>query len=96
MSQEMDPLEKCLMERLENLKKPKEKDKADEAELFGQFVAARLCKFNPRQYATTCLKIQQLLVDAQFPPVHEPSHSYNTPSLHCPAPSQQCSEYYNF
>lgn len=97
MPQEIDPLEKCLMERLGSLKKHKENYKA---ELFRQFVAARLRKFNPRQYAMTCLKIQQLLVEAQFPPDHEPSHSYSTPthsystlSFDCSAPSQ---DYYNF
>ena len=87
------------MERLEYLKKPKQ---VDDPELFGKHVAARLRTFSPRLYATTCLKIEQVLVDAQFPPNHEHSYApcnippapHNTSS----APSQYTSDnnYYNF
>lgn len=94
-SSDVDPVERSLLERLEELKKP---NLADEAEIFGNHVAARLRTFTPRQYAITCLKIEQLLVDAQYPltPCNtNPSQStYNVSAYN--NPSTPSADYYNF
>ena len=59
--EELDDVEKALIERLEQLKRPHE----DEAAAFGNHVAARLRTFSPRQYA---MEIEKILFDIQFPP----------------------------
>ena len=61
---ELDDVEKALIERLEQLKKPHE----DEAAAFGNHIAARLRTFSPRQYAMACVDIEKILFDIQFPP----------------------------
>lgn len=77
------------MERLEQLKQPKE---VDEAEEFSKHVAARLRTFNARQYAMACLQIEKVLVDTQFSPNHaQPRASHSTSETH-----QYPSDYYNF
>lgn len=89
---EVDPVERSLLERLEELKKPKQ---ADDADIFGSHVAARLRTLAPRQYAITCLKIEQLLVEAQYLPCNaNPSQlSYNVPAYN--TPSTPSADYYN-
>ena len=64
--EELDDVEKALIERLEQLKKPHK----DEAAAFGNHIAARLRTFSPRQYAIAmaCIDIEKNLFDIQFPP----------------------------
>lgn len=42
----------------------------DEAELFGRLVASTLRRLSARQQAMAKLKIQQLLIDIEFPDEH--------------------------
>ena len=62
--EEIDDVERALIERLEQLKKPHQ----DEAAAFGNHIAARLRTFTPRQYAMACLEIEKVLFNIQFPP----------------------------
>ena len=80
---ELDPVDKTIMDRLENFKK---EDQQDDAAAFGNHVAARLRTCSPRQYAIACLQIEKVLVDTQFPP---DTDSYSISSPHT-------SDYFNF
>ena len=84
---ELDDVEKTLIERLQQLKKPQDQD---DAVAFGNHVATRLRTFTPRQYVIACLQIEKVLVDIQFPPSHD-HDPYSTSSV----PPQHTSDYYN-
>ena len=49
------------------LKDLHERREEDDSELFGKQVGATIRRFNPRQRAQAKLRIQQVLVDVEFP-----------------------------
>ena len=64
---------------LQQRTKRKRYDELDEETHFGLQVAATIRRFNPRQKALAKLRIEQVLVDVEFPPEF-PTNYYSTPT----------------
>ena len=69
-----DDVDEALLRSLKDIEEMRAKRAVDENDLFGKHVSAVLHRFTPRQQAQARLRIEQVLVDVEFP---EETHAYN-------------------
>ena len=63
----VDEVDEAIVCNLEELCQCQSSCTADEEELFGQAIADTLCRFNLRQRAVAKLRIQNVLMEIEFP-----------------------------
>ena len=75
-------MDEAIIKSLKDLEERRTRREVDENESFGRHIGAVLRRFSPRQQAQARLRIEQVLIDVEFPDdAHTPMH-YSTLILH--------------
>ena len=75
-------MDEAILKSLKDLEERRTRREVDENESFGRHIGAVLRRFSPRQQAEARLRIEQVLIDVEFPddahtPMHYSDNSYS-------------------
>ena len=81
-----DDVDEAIIKSLKDLEERRTRREVGENESFGRHIGAVLRRFSPRQQAQARLRIEQVLIDVEFPddahtPMHYSDNSYSNASF---------------